>query len=416
MQMDLSTAEAAFLAVLRAGIGNGPIPELSDLDTREWAALLKLADQQNLLPMVYHLLDAHHSLAHFPAHDRWAVKAMKQAAIQQRSTHAFLSLYRDLEEAGVRVLVFKGLVCRQLYGALELLRLSGDEDFFIEREDYPIARRILSRHGFSPILPHADQFDLAVTKEIGFRDPKTHTIVEVHFSFTGADSQRLACMQSFLAHAPQRAAEMDFHGRRIRTLCPSDHFLLLVFHACNHFHGYGIGLRHLMDLMLFYRRYQEQIHWDQVEQAVRAAHCEGFLGDLFRLGREVLGFQEAPVSPAPMSPALLRDLLNGGVFGFAGLGPEGLIYSSLLYAARALPPQTRQRPARIVCKALFPPASHFLSVCPAVQKHPLLLPLLWLRRWLRFLLRALTAALFHRRAFPGAVQNHLALLRGYHFI
>ena len=56
---------------------------------------------------------------------------------QVQRTEEFLRVYRHLCEEGVRPLIVKGLICRNLYGKPDF-RISGDEDMLIREEEFEI--------------------------------------------------------------------------------------------------------------------------------------------------------------------------------------------------------------------------------------------------------------------------------------
>ena len=62
-------------------------------------------------------------------------QTMGQTAAQIRRTQAFAAVYQDLLIQGIRPVVVKGLVCRELYPSPEQ-RISGDEDLLLDPESF----------------------------------------------------------------------------------------------------------------------------------------------------------------------------------------------------------------------------------------------------------------------------------------
>ena len=125
--------DQCFLAALRAALrGEQTDPELS---REEWIALLNLAHTHKVLPLI---LDAVHAAPSFQSLGDAALQQLRrqvrqQVMLQSVRTEEFLALNRALREAGIRPLVVKGLICRELYPKPDY-RLSGDEDVLVEPE------------------------------------------------------------------------------------------------------------------------------------------------------------------------------------------------------------------------------------------------------------------------------------------
>lgn len=101
----------------------------------EWQALFVLAAQQMALPMVYGTTRALPEFQAQPEEFRREVRrqTMGQTAAQIRRTQAFAAVYQDLLIQGIRPVVVKGLICRELHPSPEQ-RISGDEDLLLDRK------------------------------------------------------------------------------------------------------------------------------------------------------------------------------------------------------------------------------------------------------------------------------------------
>ena len=121
--------EQRFLSVLNAALQGAAI-QLNDLPEDDWAQLLQLVQTHQVLPLFCQSLS--------PTPD--CVVGLKgvlhrQVALQTLRTHAFLPVYRQLLEAGIKPLVVKGIACRSLYPQPDL-RSSSDEDLLIPPEQF----------------------------------------------------------------------------------------------------------------------------------------------------------------------------------------------------------------------------------------------------------------------------------------
>lgn len=99
---------------------------------------------------------------------------MGQTAAQVRRTQAFAAVYQDLLIQGIRPVVVKGLVCRDLYPSPEQ-RISGDEDLLLDPESFFRCVKLLEQRGMELVsggeMPEGD---------VALLDRKTGLYLELH--------------------------------------------------------------------------------------------------------------------------------------------------------------------------------------------------------------------------------------------
>ena len=67
---------------------------------------------------------------------------MRDVMMQMQRTDGFLRIYQKICETGVRPLVVKGIICRNLYEKSDY-RVSSDEDILVRKEDFAVCDAIL---------------------------------------------------------------------------------------------------------------------------------------------------------------------------------------------------------------------------------------------------------------------------------
>ena len=99
--------------------------------------ILKLASIHKVVPLIY---ESAYKTESFNKQDQNFMKHFKTTSMQivysqiQRSER-FLQLYKQFNKAGMKILVFKGIILRELYPIPDE-RVSGDEDLLIEKKIY----------------------------------------------------------------------------------------------------------------------------------------------------------------------------------------------------------------------------------------------------------------------------------------
>lgn len=351
----------------------------------DWTALLRLAGEQKLLPLVYAAVRGTPGFAAVPEAVRAAARrqTMREAAAQTVHTEAFLRLYQALRAEGLAPVVVKGIVCRTLYPQPEL-RPSSDEDLYLTAAEMPRFHAVLLRAGFVLTEPERDYRS---AHEARYVHPDTGLVVEGHWALFPTEYAVYAALNVQLPDLMQRAQDWESGGVTLRVPDACDHLIFLLLHAFKHFISSGVGVRQLCDIALWMRRFGAQIDWQRVRAALRATHSEGFAAAVIDAGVHWFGLERAAAHIPPdwetlESAALLADALSGGVYGSADSTRRHSCTITIHAADRAHRGGTGRAS---LCAALFPGREVMAGWYPYVARCPALLPAAWAQRIWRYL-------------------------------
>lgn len=351
----------------------------------DWTALLRLAGEQKLLPLVYAAVRGTPGFAAVPEAVRAAARrqTMREAAAQTVHTEAFLRLYQALRAEGLAPVVVKGIVCRALYPQPEL-RPSSDEDLYLTAAEMPHFHAVLLRAGFVLTEPERDYRS---AHEARYVHPDTGLVVEGHWALFPTEYAVYAALNVQLPDLMQRAQDWETGGVTLRVPDACDHLIFLLLHAFKHFISSGVGVRQLCDIALWMRRFGAQIDWQRVRAALRATHSEGFAAAVIDAGVHWFGLERAAAHIPPdwetlESAALLADALSGGVYGSADSTRRHSCTITIHAADRAHRGGTGRAS---LCAALFPGREVMAGWYPYVARCPALLPAAWAQRIWRYL-------------------------------
>ena len=368
-----------FLNILKAALAGEAYEQETEISTEQWEQILRLAQIHQLLPVVVNACYQLPGLAgtQLLAAVRGSVR--QQVFTQTRKTGEFLSLYRKLREAGVKPLVVKGIVCRNLYPQPDQ-RLSSDEDVLIPPEQFACCHEIMSAFGM-------ETKDASVPEnsyEIPYTKAGSPLYIELHKSLFPPESDAYGELNGFFEGVFERAVEETIEGTAILTLAPTDHLFYLICHAFKHFLHGGFGIRQVCDIVLYARRYGGGIDWDRVRRNCESIRADQFAAALLAIGEKHLGVTvflpenwQWDVDEMPM----LEDLLASGIYGGADMERK---HSSNI----TLNAVTRQKQGKDtgggVLKSLFPGRKDMEGRYPYLKKYPVLLPVAWASRICRF--------------------------------
>lgn len=374
----MKLSEILLLQALKAALEQRTVDWETEISREDWNGLLSLARIHRVLPLVYQAVYDCPAARAMPPELKAAFRdsARRSVMMQTQKTGQFLPILEKLRSGGVRPLVVKGIVCRNLYPNPDQ-RMSGDEDLWIPSENRDLCFRILREAGL--VTDDADEN----AYEIPFRLPGTSLYLEIHTSLFPPENRSYGDFNRFFTHARERS--MEFSG--IPTLNETDHLLYLILHAFKHFLHSGFGIRQVCDIVLWANAFGEKVDWEGLLKNCRAVRAEQFAAGIFRIGWNYLNFfpeksgfplswQEIHVQEEP----LLADILCAGVYGSA---QENRTHSSRMTLS-AVESGWSGGTSGAFWRTLFPDARDLQGRYPYLREKPYLLPVAWAQRIFRY--------------------------------
>lgn len=357
------------------------LENLNDLDEEQWNQVYGLASVQQIVPMIY---QSHWKMAGLSGLSQEAKGALKYQVMMQnvqqvQKTSAFLEIYQKLSEQNLQCLVVKGILCRELYADPDS-RPSNDEDLFIKKEDLVKCDEILLKNGFSRQSEDLDG------DEIVYYNGRTGLMLEVHVDLFDPKEPAYGAMNDSFQNAFQRAKKFTVQGQEIWSLCETDHFLFLVFHALKHFLHGGVGIRQICDIVMAACAWCEQLDWEYIFEESRKYNADVFVINLLNIGVEYFqcSFEKYNISQQTVltykdkldSEALLEDLLDAGIFGQSTDDRKHSATITLNSLRRA---ETGKKNTGIL-HSIFPGIREMEYKYHYLKKYPMALPIAWGQR------------------------------------
>lgn len=385
--------QAQFMALLRQSLNPAPDMARLPLTQEQWLELFRLASEQKALPLLYPALEKYADMepSSFSMLKRLVISG---TAGQIGQNERFRAVYAELRRAGLSPLVIKGPICAACYPEAHS-RISSDVDLYVQEAEFADCCRLLEKLGMERgSAPKPDE-------EITYSDRLLR--LEVHRRLFSSASPTEKTMEERFCDAFGRAAQDD----GFLTLCPDDHLLYLLLHACKHFIHSGVGVRQACDIVLFARKQEAALDWQQLLTRCAAHQIADFAGAIFALGERELGIGLPWPGSRPDPTALLEDMLDGGVYGSASMTRRHTA-TVTLNAFRKKGEKTS------VLSSVFPKKGYLQGRYPYLIKYPFLLPIAWLSRLFAYLLHT------GRRDTPAETLHlageRIALLKEYRLI
>lgn len=335
--------------------------------------LFQLSSQHQVIPLIYNQI---YSFPDFPAElkEYWKRLALKENAIQAIKTDKFLKVYAQFLKHDLKVVVVKGLICRSLYPQPDN-RPSNDEDLYVEKEAFEKASDILLQEGFQMIESGDD-----VTT---FMNPVCGLTIELHTALFSKDSKAYGQYQDLFDDAFEHLVIHTIANTEIYSLSYDLHLLFLIMHFVKHFLHGGVGIRQVMDIVMYSETYGDKIDWPSIYQALANQNVLTLIENVFALAHQYLAFDyEKIVLPQDYQEDLydyqdlLDDILDAGIFGKSS---AERLHSSTITLNATVSGRTS------IIKSVFPRAKDISGRYPYLKKYPFLLPIAWFHRLFHYL-------------------------------
>ena len=365
--------EEIFIKLMKKSLLNR-IVELEFNDFNEWDNVRQLSEIHQVSPMIYdagHIYIEPEQLKLF-----WKRQMFMQTTMQIQRTIEFSKMYNLLKENDIKALVFKGIICRNTYPKSDL-RISGDEDILIKSNDLLKVDQIFTEKGYV-----RDKEILEGIDEVGYRNLKNGSYIEVHTKLFGDDS-----VYSFLNDefndVFETSIDIEIDGVSYSTFETTTHLFYLFTHAYKHFVHGGFGLRQVSDMMMFMHKYGNMIDYIKLNSLLNKYHFESFWFNLLDIAEKYLGYSYelsnyTRSSLKLDSSDLLADLLDSGIFGQSSMERKHS-------ANMTLSALDNSSTTTSIFKSLFPSVSYIKNNYEYVNKCILLLPIGYIHRILNYL-------------------------------
>lgn len=378
--------DGLFLQALKAALLDTQVDWEEELAPEDWLALFRTAEEHHVLPMI---LEAVYSCPAAKRADPQLLRVSRQKSIhlvmlQTMQTGEFLPMYAFLGKRGIRPLVVKGIVCRNLYPRPDD-RLSGDEDLLLPPEQFEACHQAMLEYGMCLSDPEQDIY---AAHEVPYGKPGSPLYIELHKQLFPAASDAYGDFNRFFTDVRERAVTVTADGTELLTMEPTDHLFYLLCHAFKHFLHSGCGIRQVCDICLFANAYGQALDWARILEQCREIHAERFAAAIFRIGEAYLTFdpekacypsawRALPVNEAP----LLDDLLDAGVYGDSSMSRK---HSSGITLNAVSAQKQGKKTGNGVLKTVFPSAKDLQGRYPYLKDKPWLLPAAWVDRILKY--------------------------------
>lgn len=332
----------------------------------DYSKLYELSNQHQISALIFNQI---YSFDDFPVEIKqiWKRDAIKINAFQTRKTMKILHVCKQFSKQNLKVLIVKGLICRSLYPQPDN-RQSNDEDLYVQKEEFEIVTEILLRNNFTIVSKSDD-----VTT---FIDPISGLSIELHTALFSLESKAYGNYQRYFDRAFDECIVHRIEGVDVYSLEYTQHLLFLILHFVKHFFHGGVGIRQVVDIVMYSEAYGDKVNWDRLYDILKELNIYVLITSLFAMAHDQLEFDYAKIQvPEDIDKSdyqdLFDDIIDAGIFGQSS---SERIHSATITLNTISDGKTS------VLKSIFPSLKEMQGKYKYLNKYPVLLPFSYLSR------------------------------------
>lgn len=332
----------------------------------DYSKLYELSNQHQISALIFNQI---YSFDDFPVEIKqiWKRDAIKINAFQTRKTMKILHVCKQFSKQNLKALIVKGLICRSLYPQPDN-RQSNDEDLYIQKEDFEIVKDILLKNNFTIVSKSDD-----VTT---FIDPVSGLSIELHTALFSLESKAYGNYQRYFDRAFDECIVHRIEGVEVYSLEYTQHLLFLILHFVKHFFHGGVGIRQVVDIVMYSEAYGDRVNWDKLYGILKDLNIYILIINLFALAHDYLEFDYTKIKVSDDINKsdyqdLFDDIMDAGIFGQSS---SERIHSATITLNTISDGKTS------VLKSIFPSLKEMQGKYKYLNKYPILLPIAYLSR------------------------------------
>ncbi len=260
-------------------------------------------------------------------------------------------------EQNIKFMPMKGSVLKYVYPSAEL-RQSGDLDIFFYNEDSAAIRNIMTKLGFeTKEYNESAMHDKYVINDMVVIEMHRALITEHYKEWYGL------CQEIEKSISVENGCKM--------ALSDEYYYMYMIIHMAKHMKYGGIGIRFILDIWVYLRKYNDSLDWDLINEKLADAGLLEFEQLTQKLSRIWFEAEEYDDVTAELSEYIAAN----GIFG------TNEHYRTSEYAMNYGDKKiTAIDKLKRYVKSAFAPYSRMTGYYPILKKYKILLPFCWIHR------------------------------------
>lgn len=285
----------------------------------------------------------------------WYIKRLMQSENQMYEISMILDAF---EKYGIDCMPLKGTLLKELYPKQDMREMS-DSDILIKEAQYEGIKRIMEGFGF----------DFFVESDHEYVFKKGTVSIEFHKSLVPSYNKD---MYAYYENVWQKSHKKK--GKNyIYEMSSEDNYIYNFAHMAKHYRDGGVGVKHFTDLWLVLKS-SPDINKEYIINELKKMGLDDFYKNVIR----VIAVWFDGESSDELTDYITENVFAGGAYGSE---EKNRIAS---HANRGNDSSGKSKYSERLWAKLFPDYKSMCYSYPVLEKHPVLLPIMWVRRAFSF--------------------------------
>lgn len=262
-----------------------------------------------------------------------------------------------MEDKGIFYMPLKGTLLKELYPKAGMRQMS-DVDIFYDSD----FREEVKEH----MLSLSYECTACTDSQDAYKRQPVYIFEFHHLLFSEVESKTLyeyyKDMESRLVKDKENSFRYD--------MTEEDFYIYLIAHEYKHFSQFGTGIRSLLDVLVFLRRYEETLDMDYVRRELEKLNISEFEEKQRKICKK-LDSDNFYRNLSENEEELLSCFLCGGVYGDYRTGIVNRMTGKIGEKNREV---SKGKKIKYIFKRIFPPIEYYRAAYPFFYKHRLLIP------------------------------------------
>ncbi len=283
----------------------------------------------------------------------WYIKRLMQSENQMYEVTCILDAF---EKEGIDCMPLKGTLLKELYPKQDMREMS-DSDILVKKSQYEAIKRVMADLGFD-FIEESDH-------EYIFK--KGTVSIEFHKMLVPSYNKDLYAYYENVWHVSHKKKGKE----HIYEMSDEDNYIYNFAHMAKHYRDGGVGIKHFTDLWLV-RRNAKALDESYIINELKKMCLDDFYKNILR----VVGVWFDGESADEKTDYITENVFSGGAYGS---------WQNVQIALQAQAGETASGGyfSRLWAK-LFPDYKSMCYSYPVLEKYPILLPVMWLKRAFSF--------------------------------
>ena len=211
-------------------------------ENANWDKIFEAGKQQCLVPLVV-------SCVPIENRNEWYNISYQSKAHFMQLLHEQNALVNLFNSYDISFVILKGTAAA-VYYPNPTLRIFGDIDFYVSEKQFDFARSMLEQNGYIFVLKNNRHYEFT----------KNGIDFELHSRFS---CEQYKDIDHVVIRGLNNSVEYNICGSLFSGLPPYENGLVLLGHIMRHLKTYGIGLRQVIDWMLFVHKELDDTAWEK---------------------------------------------------------------------------------------------------------------------------------------------------------